>query len=55
MFWCSNLTTYLRGNFSSLLSDLGQVEPVNGIKKLVEDLEFLVYQGRSIIIAFLKH
>jgi hypothetical protein len=55
MFWCSNLTTYLRRNFSRLLSDQGQVKPVNGIEKLVEDLEFLVYQGWSIIIAFPNH
>jgi len=37
MFWCSNLTNYLRRNFLSLLSDQGQVEPVNVIEKLVED------------------
>jgi len=37
MFWCINLTTYLRRNFSSQLADQGQVEPAFGIEKLEED------------------
>lgn len=53
MFWCINLTTYLKHNFSSLLSDQRQVEPVSGIEKLEEDLEFFVHQGRSLFAIIL--